>query len=160
MIKQKESVKYIGVYLDGNLNYQAEIKNILRKMACSIKTIYYVRDFVPEKTRSFLLIALVISHLQCSSVSLNGISQSLISTLEKQLNCGIKACFNRYKMDSAQDLRIKHGIISLRQTLDMNAINFFWKWKHNLLPACSQLNLETVCITSHKRTKKFYSYKM
>ena len=132
LIKQKESVNYIGVYLDRNLNYQAEVKNILRKMACSIKTIYYVRDFLPEKTRFFLLNALVISHLQYSSFVLNSISQSLISTLEKQLIWGIKACFNRYKMDSAQDLRIKHGIISVRQTLDMNAMKFFWKWKHNL----------------------------
>ena len=39
LIKQKESVKYLGVYLDRNLNYQSEVKNILRKMACSIKTI-------------------------------------------------------------------------------------------------------------------------
>ena len=138
LIKQKDSVKYFGVYLDRNLNYQAEVKNILRKMACSIKTIYYVRDFPPEKTRLFLLNALVISHLQYSSVLLNGISQSLISTLEKQLNWGVKACFNRCKMDSAQDLRIKHGIISVRKTLDMNAIKLFWKWKHNL-PAFSSL---------------------
>ena len=139
-----------------NLNYQAEVKNILRKMACTIKAIYYVCDFLPEKTRSFLLKALVISHLQYSSVSLNGISQSLISTLEKQLNWGIKAYFTRYKMDSAQDLRIKHGIISVRKTLDMNAIKFFWKWKHNILPAFSQLYLETARITSHVRTKKLY----
>ena len=59
-------------------------------------------------------------------------------------------------MDSAQDLRIKHGIISVRKTLDMNAINLFWKWKHNLLPAFSQPNLETARITSHDRTKKLY----
>ena len=86
MIKQKESVQYLGVYLDRNLDYQAEVKNILRKMACSNKTIYYIRALLPKKSRIFLLNALVISHLQYSSVLLNGISQSLISTLEKQLN--------------------------------------------------------------------------
>ena len=64
LIKQKESVKYLGVSLDRNLNYQGQVMNILRKMACSIKTIYYVRDFLPEKIRLFLLNALVISHLQ------------------------------------------------------------------------------------------------
>ena len=36
LIKQKECE---GVYLDRNLNYQDEVKNILRRMACSIKTI-------------------------------------------------------------------------------------------------------------------------
>ena len=156
LIKQKESVKYLGVHLDRNLNYQAEVKNILRKMACSIKTISYVYDFLPEKTRLILLNALVISHLQYWLVLFNGISQSLISTFEKQLHWGRKACFNRYKMDSAQDWRTKHGIISVRKTLDMNAIKLFWKWKHNLLPAFSQPNLETARITSHDRTKNLY----
>ena len=47
----------------------------------------------------------------------------------KTLNWGTISCFSRYKMDSTQDLRIKHGIISVRQTLDMNAIKFFLKWK-------------------------------
>ena len=84
------------------------------------------------------------------------VSQSLISTFEKLLNWGIKACFHRYKMDSAHDLRIKHGIISVCQTLDMNAIKFFWKGKHYLLPAFSQLNLETARIATHERTKNLY----
>ena len=49
-IKQKECVK-----LDQNLNYQNEVKNILRKMACGIKTMYCVGDFLPTKTRLLLL---------------------------------------------------------------------------------------------------------
>ena len=105
MLKQKESVMYLGVYWDRNLNFQDEVKKILRKMVCSTKTLYYVRDFLPEKTRFLLLKSPVISHLQYSSVLLNGISRSLISTSEKQLNWGVEACFNRYKMDTAQDLR-------------------------------------------------------
>ena len=125
-IKQKECVKYLVVQLDENLNYQNEVKNILRKMACGIKTIYCVRDFLPTKTRT-LLNALVISHLLCSSILLNGISRSLISTLEKQLNWGIKACLNRYKKDSAQFLRLHHRILSVRHLLDLKGVLFFWK---------------------------------
>ena len=39
-IKQKECVKNLGVQLDQNLNYQNEVKNLLRKMACGIIKIY------------------------------------------------------------------------------------------------------------------------
>ena len=126
-IKRKECVKYLGVQLDQNLNYRNEVKNILRKMACGIKTIYCVRDFLPTKTRLLLLIPLVISHLHFSSILLNGISRSLISTLEKQLNWGIKACFNRYKMDSAHESRLHYRILSVRHLLDLKAILFFPK---------------------------------
>ena len=51
-LKHKECVIYLGVHLDQNLNYQNDMKHILRKMACGIKTIYSVRDsiFLPTKT--------------------------------------------------------------------------------------------------------------
>ena len=39
IIEQKTNVKYLGVVLDQFLTFQDEIKNILRKMACGIKTL-------------------------------------------------------------------------------------------------------------------------
>ena len=151
-IKQKECVKYLGVQLDQNLNYQNEVKYILRKRACGIKTIYCVRDFLPTKNRLLLLNALVISHLQYSSILLSGISRSLSLTLEKQLNWGIKACFSRYKMDSAHDFRLHYRILSVRHLLDLKAVLFVWKWKYNLSPAYSRLQIATANLKTHDRT--------
>ena len=37
--KTSTTVEYLGVYLDQNLDFQDEVKNILRKMAISIKTL-------------------------------------------------------------------------------------------------------------------------
>ena len=90
-------VKYLGVYLDQNLTYEREVKNVLKKMACGIKTMYAVKQFLPEKTCILLLNALVISHLHYPSILLQGLSQNLVTTLEKQLSWGVKACFNRKK---------------------------------------------------------------
>ena len=42
---------------------------------------------------------LVISHLHYSAILLGGIRDNLITILEKQLNWGIKACFNRTKYE-------------------------------------------------------------
>ena len=98
IINTSTTVKYLGVYLDQNLDFQDEVKNILRKMATGIKTLYAIRNIFPTATR-LLLNALVLSHLHYSSVLLTGISENLITTLEKQLNWGIKACFNRTKFD-------------------------------------------------------------
>ena len=82
-ISPSNHVKYLGVFLDRNLTYQDEVKNLLMKMACGIKTIYSVRDLFPEKTHFLLHNALVISHLHYSSVLLNGITENLLTTLEK-----------------------------------------------------------------------------
>ena len=44
------NVKFLGVYRDQNLNYQIEIKNILRKMALGIKSLYSVEgNWSPKK---------------------------------------------------------------------------------------------------------------
>ena len=92
VISAISNVKYLGVYLDQNLNYQIEIKNILRKMALGIKSLYSVRDIFPRKTRKLLLNALVVSHLHYSAILLSGISENHLTTLEKQFNWVIKAC--------------------------------------------------------------------
>ena len=121
-------------------------------MACGIKTIYCVCDFLPTKTRLLLLNACVMSHLHHSSILLNGISRNLISTLEKQLNWGIKVCFNRYKMDSAHGLWLHYRILLVRHLLHLKAVLFFWNWKYNHSPAFSRLQIATANLKTHERT--------
>ena len=154
-IEHKTTVKYLGLYLDQNLTYEAEVKNLLKKMACGIKTLHSLKDFFPEKTRLSLLNALVISHLHYPALLLNGISQNLITTLENQLSWGIKACCNRSKFDSSSDLKLKHQVLPIRLLLDYRATTYFWKLHNNFVPAFNGSNeISTVKIKSHERTGK------
>ena len=106
--------KYLGVYLHQNLTYENEVKHVLKKMACGIKTIYAVKQFSPEKICLLLLNALALSHLHYPAILLQGISQNLLTTLEKQLSWGVKACFNSQKQDSSCDLKINYNILPTR----------------------------------------------
>ena len=146
-------VKYLGVYLDQNLTYENEVKHVLKKMACGIKTIYAVKQFLSEKVCLLLLNALVLSHLHYPAILLQGISQNLLTTLEKQLSWGVKACFNRQKQDSSSDLKIKHNILPIRIFLDYKSCFYFWKYHNNLLPAFSGPNtIPTARMKYHSRT--------
>ena len=82
VINTSTTVKYLGVYLDQGLDFQDEVKNILRKMATGIKTLYAIRDIFRTATRLLLLNALVLSHLHFSSILLTKISENLITTLK------------------------------------------------------------------------------
>ena len=95
VIRSSSTVKYLDAYLDQNLTFHEEVEHILRKMACGIKTLYSIREYFPEKVRLLLLNALVISHLHYPAILLKGLTENLNTTLEKQLNWGVKACFNR-----------------------------------------------------------------
>ena len=156
VISAISNVKYFGVYQDQNLNYQIEIKTMLRKMALGIKSLYSEQDIFPQKTRKLLLSALVVSHLIYSAILLSGISENLLTTLKKLLNWGIKACFNRLKYDHSSDLKIQH-ILPVRYLFQRKNANFYWKWKNKKLPAfAGKMKFPTGDIRSHKRTKKVY----
>ena len=117
-IRKSESIKYLGVSTDSALTYQDEVKSILRKMACGIKTLYSLREVISDNYKVLTLNALVISHLHYSAVLLNGINKNLIRSLEKQSSWGVKACFHRKKNVSSLDLKIKNKILPIRNILD------------------------------------------
>ena len=123
-------------------------------MACGKKTLCSIRDLFPEKIRILLLNALEVSQLQYSSVLLNGIVQNLKTTLEKQLNWGIKAIFYN-KFDSSSDLNIEHKVLSVQSLLDLKMNCYFWKWKSYFLPAYTgNETFLPIRITENERTKK------
>ena len=125
-------------------------------MACGIKFLYSIRDYFPEKVRLLLLNALVISHLHYPAILLNGLTENLNTTLEKQLNWGIKACFNRTKYDRSSYLKIKHNILPIRCFLENKSLSYFWKWKNNLIPAFRDSQMETGKKRKQSRTETLY----
>ena len=122
-------------------------------MACGIKTIYSIRNYFTMKTHLLLLNALVISHLHYPAILLNGISENFLTTLEKQLNWAIKACFNRTKIDSSSDLKTKHKILSVQYSIKARSTIYYWKYRKKLIPAfLNELKLPTDDVIEHKRT--------
>ena len=91
-------------------------------MACGIKSLYLVKSFLPDKKCLMLLNSLAISHIHYLAILIEGMSQNLITNLEKQLNCCVKACLNRRKFDSSSDLKLKHNIFPIRILLDLKAV--------------------------------------
>ena len=89
-------------------------------MACGIKTIYAVKRILAEKTCLFFLNALVPSHLHNPAKMHQGLSQNLLTTLEKQLSWDVKACFDRQKRDPFSNLKIKHNDVPIRIFLTKN----------------------------------------
>ena len=136
-INVSKSIKYLGVFLDQNQTYQNEVKYISQKLklAGSIETIYAIRDFFPIETCLLLLNALVPSQLEYSAILLDAVLENLLTTLEKQLNWGVKTCINRSKNDHSSDLKLNYNILPVQSSFDIKAINYYWKFKNLMIPA-------------------------
>ena len=92
-----------------------------------MKVIYFIKNIFPEKTKSALLNALVLSPLQYPIVLFSGLKKSFRVTLNKHLNWGIKACFNRTKFDRSTDLKIKHKTLPVEYLIKYRVIIYFIK---------------------------------
>ena len=123
-------------------------------MAAGIKVIYTSKNIFPEKTRSVLLTAFVLSYLHYPIVLFWGPKTSLRITLNKQLNWGLKACFNRTKFDRTADLKIKHKILSVEYLIKYWVIIYFIKLLKADLPAFDELKLATLSAKMNDRTNK------
>ena len=123
-------------------------------MAVGIKVIYSIKIMFPEKTRSALLNALVLSHLHYPNFLFSDLRKSLRVTLNKQLNWGIKACFKRTKFDRTTDLKIKHKILPVEYLIKYRAIICFIKLLKANLPAFDELKLATPSAKMNDRANK------
>ena len=97
IIAESKSVKYLGVIIDSKLKFYGEVKKILQRMACGIKVFNTLSKSLSEKSKILLLNAIVINHPDYSALILIRLQKSLLTTLEKQFNGGIKTIFKRRK---------------------------------------------------------------
>ena len=150
-IAESNSVKYLGVIFDSKLKFDGEVKKILQRMACGIKVLNTLSKSLPEKTKVFLLDAIVISHLNYSALILIGLQKSLLTTLEKQLNWGIKTIFNRRKYDRSTDLKLQNKILQVSFLLKYHCSKYFFRLLSNDLPAYKIEPLSTMRIKQNDR---------
>ena len=126
--------------MDQNLTYELEVKHLLKKWACGIKTLYCVRELLPEKN---MFITTKRSGHQSPTISSTVTERNFTKSnnhARKSISWGIKACCNRNKHESPSDLKLKHQIFPVRLLFDYRASTYFWKLQKNLVPAFNGLN--------------------
>ena len=154
-IEESDTVKYLGVLIDNELKFDKHVKFVLRKMAQGIKSLYVLRNAVPTYLKTIILNAYVLSHIQYPAVLLSTIDQHLVTTLEKQLNWAVKACFNRRKHESSRDLKIKNNILPIKYLLEDRNATYCRLVMNNTKPAFNEkrgVKLATNQFYSQKRT--------
>ena len=62
-IKEKEFIKYLGVFIDSTLSWKHQISNISKKISRSIGIKYKLRPFLPLKIMRDVYYSLIYSHI-------------------------------------------------------------------------------------------------
>ena len=109
-------------------------------MCAGIKTLYSIRCILPLLSRINLVQSLVLSHFQYSACLLTSVNSSLMYSLEKQINWALKVAFFKQKFSSARILKLRSGILPVRDLLNMRCLCYTWKLINRKLPAFDALH--------------------
>jgi len=85
-IKKVTSLKHLGVYIDQNLNWDAHIDSICKKVGKSIYGLKQVRDFVPVDTLIIMYKALIQPTFDYCDLVWSNLNKGLADRLQKLQN--------------------------------------------------------------------------
>ena len=109
--------------------------------------------------RKILLNSLVISHLQYSAVLLSSISKNFLTTLEKQLNWVVKACYFHPFNNSSLNIKLYNSILPIKQLLEYRTALYVIQSltiRKSAFRRTIGLRLPTYKFYRHSRTKTIF----
>ena len=133
-IKQVESTKSLGVYIDENLTWNTHIRHISKKIASCIGTLKRSRSFVPFETLLCIYNTLVQPHFDYCSVVWGNCNKSLSIKLQKLQNRAARILTSSSYDANADDLFVKLGWQKLNLQRDLKTATMVYKSLNGLAP--------------------------
>ena len=158
IIRASDHIKYLGVWIDKELNFKHHILKKSRLAAMNLRNISKIRQHLSESSCKTLIQALVISHLDYSNAILADLPMSTLQPAQRIQNYAAKVILGRRKFDSSTDaLKDLHWLpIHLRARFKL--LLLVHKSIHNRAPSYLKNLLIPVTTTRQTRsseTKEF-----
>ena len=94
-ITHLNSIKYLGVVVDKDLNWKRHITEVRRKALAVIATIRRARGYLPVQTRKLLYNTLVLPHMDYCSVIWHSIGTTLSQSIESLQNYAMRVVLDK-----------------------------------------------------------------
>jgi hypothetical protein len=127
-VSQVEGLKYLGVYIDCNLNFDQHIDEVCRKLRRALGILRRAAPYVDQRTRITLYNTLLLPHFDyCSTVWGTGITQGNLSKLQKIQNCAMRIVLNCDSRAHINDMLNELKWLNIEQRLMYNLNCLVWK---------------------------------
>ena len=90
LVEEKDSTKYLGVFIDTKLNWKTQIQHIKTKLARGIGMIYRIRYFVDEACLLKMYYSFVQSHVNYNLINWSCTKKSFLEPIEKKMKKAIR----------------------------------------------------------------------
>ena len=85
-IHEVDQIKYLGVIVNNNLNWNRHIEYLITKLSQAAGVIYKIRNYLPFNAKILIYNSLVVSHLQYSISAWGNTTQALLTKLQSVQN--------------------------------------------------------------------------
>ena len=133
-IEPTDHVKYLGLYLDKNLSWNAQVNQLTKKLSRSNGILCKLRHLVPKKIIISVYYAIFYSHLLYGcpvwSLTTENMFNSITVLQKKCIRIMNFAPFNSH----TNDLFADNNILKFKDIIQMEQIKLVYEYKNNNLP--------------------------
>ena len=129
-VEQVSTTKSLGVYIDQNLNWEFQIKDISKKIVSGVSAIKRIRDFVPREILLTVYNSLIQPHFDYCRVGWGCCSMGLSQKLQKlQTRAARIITFSNYDRNTDELLhslnwhKLEHQRAASKSIMMYNAVN-------------------------------------
>lgn len=134
VLQKLNSVKYLGILLDENLNVKLYADHLTKKIAQKIQFVSRISNKIDMKTRYLLFRSIVLPHLDfCTSLLFN-LKSYIITRLQIVLNRGMRMVLKCGRRTPIRSMLEALNLMTVRQRIYFKTLDFINKTEHKMLP--------------------------
>lgn len=124
-ISRTNHVKYLGLYLDENLNWKIHINHIIKKILPVVGILWRLRD-TPISIKKLIYNSLVNSHLNYLCMVWGSACKIALSPLQIVQNKAIKAVYNLPRLTESKNMYMSYSVLPIRSMYAYNLLIFIF----------------------------------
>ena len=159
-IKRIKSVKYLGIYIDENLNWSCHIHHLSLQLASYSGLLYRIRKFLDRKTVCMLYYLLICSRMQYSIVTWGTANKMFMQELNVKLYNIVRTITYSSKYCPVTPLNKTFNFLKLEDINQLELAKFMYQLHHSKFKtALNDCFVDIANIHSHNtRTKHNLAY--
>ena len=142
-LKEVDSAKYLGVYMDNKLSWNVHTNNIKLRLSKGISMLAKIRHYVPESVCRSLYFTFINSHTGYNLLNWGTAPPTYINTISAKTRKAIRIISFASKDEPALPLFKKHSILPLEKDFELKQSIFMWKLENGLIPNSLASNFRT-----------------
>ena len=127
LILRTDSIKYLGVQMDSNLNFKQHITQKCHSAMFNFLRIKSIRHLLDEDTTESLCLSLCISHLDYCNSLLYGLPDTSIAKLQRIQNMCARLVLRRSKYESATQALLYLHWLPVKQRIAFKILILIYK---------------------------------